>query len=454
MTDVPARAPVPSRRRRIRSLPPFLSLPATFASVSLASARSVTVLASCWLLLPAIARAAPQVASTPLVLSLPDAEGRAEAASGLLLRARAETRSVMARSTGADLLLPANPVVAASVGSRHEDTAGTRVSGTAVGAHLEQMIEVAGQRSTRRQEVARAVHTARLREEVAQAEIRARVRAAYKGAQLADAQIRSARQRVALTEQLVGGVETRVQTGAASQVDLDLARIELGRATRELQTSELASGLALSPLRALIGVEPGVPLDLTSPIARPAAPPELSTLIARARSLRAELKALGASQQAVDATLVRLRREAIPSPTLFLDLQRDLPGQLYLGGGLAVPLPLWRRNQGERALARAERERLDVETRVVEREIDSEVERAHHALSVQARILAGLEKNVLPAAESAVTLTTEGWRAGKFDLFRVIQASREASEARRSQLESLGALWDAAIAVDRAVGSP
>lgn len=439
MTDVPARACVPSR---------VLHCPSPSFSLSL-------MLLVSWLVVrPNSASAAPQPTSTSTSLSLADAEARAESASGLVRRARADTAQVAARSVGADLLLPANPVIAAAVGARHEDAAGTRVSGTAVSAHVEQMFDVAGQRSTRQQEVARAVDASRLREAVAQVEIRARVRSAYKGVQLADAQIRSARQRVTLTEQLVGGVQTRVNTGAASQVDLDLAHIELGRASRELQTAELASGLALSPLRVLIGVEPGVPLDLTTPIGRPGAPPDLSILIANARALRAELKVLGASQQAVDAMLVRLRREAIPSPSLFVDVQRDLPGQLYVGGGIAMPLPLWRRNQGERAVARAEHERLEVETRIAEREIDGEVERAYHTLSAQARILAGLEKDVLPAAESAVTLTTEGWRMGKFDLFRVIQASREASDARRSQVESVGALWEAAIAVDRAVGAP
>ena len=439
MNDVPARA-----RVRARAIP--LALPAFVLVMTWFVARATTAWGT-----PDALSSGPLHA---LALSLEDAERRAEVASGLIRRAKSETTVVAARAVGASLPLPANPVLALSAGPRREDVGGTRATGTALGAHLEQMVEVAGQRSTRRDEVARAVDVARLREEVARTEIRARVRAAYKGAQLADAQIRSARQRVALTQQLVGGVETRVRTGAASQVDLDLAQLELGRASRELKTAELASGLALSPLRVLIGVEPGALLELTSAIDRPAAPPELVVLIARARTLRAELKVLGASRRAVETMLVRLRREAIPSPTLFLDLQRDLPGQLYVGGGIALPLPLWRRNQGERAVAQAERDRRDAETRITEREIDGEVERAHGILAAQADILAGLERDVLPAAESAVTLTTEGWRAGKFDLFRVIQASREASDARRSQLESLGALWDAAIAVDRAVGAP
>jgi outer membrane protein TolC len=65
-----------------------------------------------------------------------------------------------------------------------------------------------------------------------------------------------------------------------------------------------------------------------------------------------------------------------------------------------------------------------------------------------------MDKDMLPAAEAAVTLMTEGWRAGKFDLFRLLQTSRDASEARRLYLETLGLLWDSTIALDRAVGAP
>ncbi|MEO8212728.1 MAG: TolC family protein, partial [Myxococcales bacterium] len=154
------------------------------------------------------------------------------------------------------------------------------------------------------------------------------------------------------------------------------------------------------------------------------------------------------------AAVVRLRREAVPNPTVFLDLQRDLPGQVYVGGGIALPLPVWRRNQGELALARAERSRLREEGDVTALQIAAEVERSYRAALAHAQMVAVVEKEVLPAAEAGVELVTQGWRAGKFDLFRVIQASREASDARRSQLETLGALWEANIALDRATGTP
>ena len=57
------------------------------------------------------------------------------------------------------------------------------------------------------------------------------------------------------------------------------------------------------------------------------------------------------------------------------------------------------------------------------------------------------------APERVQRLMTEGWRAGKFDLFRLLQTSRDAAEARRLYLETLGLLWDSTIALDRAVGA-
>ncbi|HEX4511164.1 MAG TPA: TolC family protein, partial [Burkholderiaceae bacterium] len=330
----------------------------------------VSAAAACLLAGPAWAAPGPTEVE---VLTLDEAVTRGEAASGLVRRARAERDVVAARDVGASLLLPANPVLAGSAGPRHEDDPGGRLSGTSYALRLEQMVEVAGQRGTRRTEVAKAVEVARWREGVARAEIRARVRAAYVGAQLAGAQMQAARRRVELVQTLVDSVQTRVDTGAASSVDLQLARVERGRAVRERLAAELAKASALAELRVLINLGAERPIDVTVEIARPAPPPALDGLLARARAQRSELKVLAANHDEVDATIVRLRREAVPSPTLFLELQRDLPGQLYLGGGVSLPLPAWRRNQGEVAVAVASRARLDTEAEATEREIDAEV---------------------------------------------------------------------------------
>jgi outer membrane protein TolC len=58
-----------------------------------------------------------------------------------------------------------------------------------------------------------------------------------------------------------------------------------------------------------------------------------------------------------------------------------------------------------------------------------------------------------PLVRRAQAETTDGWRAGKFDLFRVIQASRDVGEARRAQLAAIEDFWQAVVELDRATGA-
>jgi cobalt-zinc-cadmium efflux system outer membrane protein len=348
-------------------------------------------------------------------------------------------------------MLPSNPVVAGAVGPRKElgqESMEYRV-------HAEQTIEVGGQRSARRAVVSRALRTAELREQVARAETRARVRAAYVGAQLARAQVDAALEREALVTKLLDAVRARVEGGASSNVDLELARLERGSAARHRVDASLASADALAQLRLLVGMPPAAVLVLDTRVGAPALRADaLAALMGRAETQRAELAAVVSTRDEIDADIVRLRQEAIPSPTLFVDVERDRPGQYFVGGGLAVPLPVWRRQQGELALARAERARTEEELILVQRDVALEVERSFQSERQHRELAELLGRDVVPAAEATITLMTEGWRAGKFDLFRLIQTSRDASEAKRLYLETLGLLWDSSIALDRAVGAP
>jgi cobalt-zinc-cadmium efflux system outer membrane protein len=395
------------------------------------------------------AGADPAQPSSPTVLTLAEALSRAETASPLVRRARVDREAIAAREVGASLLLPTNPVVSAAAGPRHDN--GQRGIETLL--HAEQTVEIGGQRAARRALVSRAVETAGLREQVARIETRARVRAAYVATQLAGAEVEAAAERERLMNAIYDAVKSRVASGASSNVDLELARFERGVAARDKAGASLAAADLLARLRVAVGLAPGQPLAVVPEIAvPPRRGSELGNLLAAAEQRRTELAVLRASGAEIDADLTRLRREAIPSLTLFADFERDLPGQVYVGGGLAIGLPLWRRQQGEIALATAERSRLDEERALAERQVALEVERAYQSVNAQAGIVELLDRDVVPAAEASVRLLTEGWRAGKFDLFRVLQTSRDASEARRLYLATLGALWDASIALDRAVG--
>lgn len=398
------------------------------------------------------ANSTAQRPATPI--SLDEALRLGELHSPLVRRARAETRFVAARDVGASLILPSNPLVAAIVGPRRENRVAGSEQGLQYIARLEQTVEVAGQRGARREVVRRAVDAAAAREMVARSESRARIRSIYMRGLITAAQARAARGRETIVNQLYEAVKVKVEKGASSQIDLRLAEIEAGRLGRERVAADLAALESVATLAAFIGLPPRTEISLTTPLAGPRVhlPPQ-AQLFADARAHRAELRALEAAGTELDAELISLRREALPSPTLLLEVERDLPGQLFVGGGLAFPLPVWQRNQGPRALVSANRHRVAEDLLLEEREIALEVERGFQrvlATYEQAKIL---ETKVAPAAEANASLLTDGWRAGKFDLFRVVQASRDVGEARRSQLEAIRDFWQAVIDLDRATGA-
>ena len=126
-----------------------------FVFVRPSSAVSLFVLSLSLSLAPQAARAA-----SPRLVTLSEALSRAEDASPLIRRARAERDSVAAREVGASLLLPANPVVAGAGGPYREPG----VRSVELRLHAEQAIEIGGQRAARRAVVGRAVEAAAWRE--------------------------------------------------------------------------------------------------------------------------------------------------------------------------------------------------------------------------------------------------------------------------------------------------
>ena len=191
-----------------------------------------------------------------------------------------------ARDVGASLILPSNPVAALIVGPRRESDGVNPVRrGLQYVAHLEQTIEVGGQRGARREVVRRALDVASAREALALSESRARIRTAYIAGLITAAQAHAARSREVLVSQLYEAVKVKVEKGAGSQINLKLAEIETGRLARQRLAADLASVESVATLAALIGLPPRSAIALTTPLGGPKVHlPPFAALLADARA--------------------------------------------------------------------------------------------------------------------------------------------------------------------------
>lgn len=391
-------------------------------------------------------------------LSLSEALTLGEQNIPRLVRARAEQRVVESRRAGAGMWLTQNPYASLLVGRRTERTSDPVATGTQLQFHIEQALEIAGQRWARLAAVDAQVAVAEAETAFSRIEARALLKTFYVQAALAEQRVAVSKSREELADRLFASARARLELGATGELETNLAQIELGRVRADRVQAEADAETRLTALRILCGLSPHARLRLEShqaePPTLPAAQQQLPTLHALAESERADLLAIKRQQRSLLTDGSRLRREVVPNLVLSFDWQRDLPGQEFFGGTIGITLPVWNRNQGPLAQLTASELLRRADERLLRTRIFGEVSLAHRKLELLRAQVGEFKKDVLPPAERNIDLLRRGWQAGKFDLFRVITASRELAETRLRLLDLLESLWLAAIELERAVGVP
>jgi cobalt-zinc-cadmium efflux system outer membrane protein len=317
---------------------------------------------------------------------------------------------------------------------------------------VDALFEVSGAGAARVEEAGRRLALARA--DLASERVRARARAWGTWVE-----VQVATQRVAVLEE-AEAVQRRVElasrerqlAGVAGEPDLAAATLELASVRAQLAEARRLEAAARMGLRAVLDLPAGEPLLLAEPPAEPAATRDEGGYVERALERRPELAALRARLQLLEQTDTRLAREAFPRLGVTLGLDAAPASQAFGYGGLSVELPVAQRNQGPRALVAAQRgteeTRLELELRRVHREVAS----AFRGLAERKAQLRLLVEQALPAAERSVALVEQGWRAGRFDVFRLTAATRELQRVRQQQLETLLLAWLDLIDLERSSG--
>lgn len=318
---------------------------------------------------------------------------------------------------------------------------------------INQAIELGGKRGAR-------VALADRERDVASAEL-----ASYRSALRADVvtaffEILTAQERLLLaqatqelSQKVTGVAARRVIAGKISPVEETRARvasastkIELSQASNELALAKQRLALTWGSAEAAISVvaTPAIPIG-----ARPTTEALLAQLPTAPQVMRARREI---DRQKAMADLERSRR--YPDLTLSLGSKHDEQiRQRQTVVGLAVPLPLFDRNQGSLASALRRTDKARDELLAVENKLSAELAQAALRLHGAASELAILRDEVLPGAQSAFDAGTRGFEAGKFSFIDVLDAQRTLFQAKAQYIRALGESHRAAADIDRIIGN-
>ncbi|HET6762989.1 MAG TPA: TolC family protein, partial [Longimicrobiaceae bacterium] len=223
-----------------------------------------------------------------------------------------------------------------------------------------------------------------------------------------------------------------------------------GLAGQALADSLAAVG-ALLDLQALMGM-PGTAVtialaDSLGGIASAEGGGAGSSMAAVATPLRVAAAEADVRLQEAQLAQARAGRFATPSISAGVEWHDPTGGEPgYLPTlGVAIPLPLWDRNAGPIAAARAGRARAAALLDAARRDAATALAAAERGRAA-ARVRAERDRAVLEHARRVVTMSARGYREGAFPLTTVLEAQRSARDAFRQYVQDLAALRQAGSA--------
>lgn len=251
---------------------------------------------------------------------------------------------------------------------------------------------------------------------------------------------------------LVQMLREREREGDGSRFDRLRAEQELA----ELKQTAVAAAVDLTDARGAVAALLPPDVTVTRVSGTLTSSPttfDSEALVTRARTARAELRAL---QFAVDRTTLEAdaaRRARRPVPVLSGGLKRaDNEGARQRSGvvGLNLSVPLF--DTGARAAAQwtAEGARMNAERAAIEQQVRADVLRAAEALALRQQAIATVGADGL--AGELVATAEVAYREGEIGILAMLDALRTASRARQRDLERRLDVRLAEIALARAVG--
>jgi cobalt-zinc-cadmium efflux system outer membrane protein len=387
---------------------------------------------------------AQKITAPPLTLE--EAVVAASRQSPVLRARRAEAEAARGRLTTAGTY-SFNPEIEAEGAGRSGSGASTDR-----GVAVSQEIEIAGQRG-RRVTVAQAdlaAAEARYRHE--EQLVVGRVALAFAEAVRARELLRIEEADASLAQDLLRFEERRLEAGAATQIDLNLARAAAGRSGRRVELAKGAYAEARIALAELIGTGATTPAEPVGDLrVDPGELPALEILVSSALANREDLLAFRGEEEAAQAQVALERSLARPNLVARV-FQRREGSEDITGAGLGVGIPLFNRNRGGIAAARAAVDRAAAETAVARLAVEREVASALAVYRAAGAAAEGLRGQVIGNLEENLRLLQRSFEEGKIGRGDLFLFRREFVDSQREYLDVVNQAWQARIRLDLATG--
>ena len=372
----------------------------------------------------------------PLTLDLPTALARARDRAPEAIAALARLGEARAQRVGAGVLFTQNTELEVGGGPRFGDP-----RTFAIHAQVSQQLEPT-RRGARIGVADAGIDHAKAVSEAALRVLSFEVADVFYEARFADLEVELAHRNLDVATRAADAAGRRRKAGDITDLDVNLAKIALGRARSALAAAQSERASAIGRLGALVGARPDETITLAGDLRLPTL--TLDALRA-AVPTRADVRAIEAEARVARAEGALANANGRPDVGLWLGYERDENDTILLGG-LTMTLPFWNRAQGDKAAARAKQRRAELERAAV---IGAASRQVVDAFEAYARAREGVEifeRDVLPTLVDSEKLLERSIETGQMAVNEFLVARQEILGGRREHLERQLQLAKAAAA--------
>jgi len=323
---------------------------------------------------------------------------------------------------------------------------------------LSQTIELGGKRGRRIDGAESRRRAARSLARWTRWQVRWDVQRAFYLALIARERLVTAREAETMAAEIKQAVDERLRRGAGTELEVNVAAADAGRAARERLDADRRHAGAKVELAAAIGASARADLEPVGPLPAFSDPDaETEALVAGALARRPDLRAVRAERGAAEADVELEDAQRVPDLTVSLTYGREEEADVtreVLLLGLAIPLPLFNRNQGGRATARAELTRARITELATRREIERQVRAARVAYQRARDAVRAFDRDVVEKLGDNLSLARESFQTGKIGLIEFNVVRRDLVETRLSYLDALEAAVEAWTTLELLAGEP
>ena len=257
-------------------------------------------------------------------------------------------------------------------------------------------------------------------------------------------------------EQLVELLRIREESGEGSAYD----RIRGVRSMLDLEADLAAAGIARVQAQGQLATHLGPPngaetLVAADALALAAPVPSLDGLLREALANRGDYQATQLSIARFDAERQAATRLRVPTATLTGGLKHSDTGPTTGSGyqfSVDVAVPMFGRGREAAALATARQAQAEAEEQWWRVRIEAEVRAAHAALVIHHDRAERFRRSAADVAEPLARIGRAAYQEGEIGILELLDAERQALDARLRMLDLDAAVRGAAIELDRTIG--